>query len=226
MSTQLRSSTELGLRIPAPNAAALFQELARHGYTPGELFLKLCYRPGWAEAYLGPIIKKGMLDAVTGSKTPFITASGIRGTLGFRPGEFEHLRLLHSLLPDKVVKPIALAYVKLEIGYNPVGSVIEYLNGKTLVNYYIEAQQDRSRVAAFVNLGEQIIAIINKLHEYGVGHCDLNYTNIIVVDGKPVLIDPMTVYADDFARSMEIAIRFDNKALVLLKDRMHELLRR
>ncbi len=226
MTTQLRQSTELGLRIPAPNAVALFQNLAGHGYTKEKLFLKLCYRPGWTEAYLGPIVKKERTDAVTGSKTPFTTASGIRGTLGFRPGEFEHLRLLHSLLPDNAATPIALAYVRLDINYNPVGSVIEYLEGKALLEYYIEAQRDRSKVVAFVNLGEQIIGVINRLHEYGVGHCDLNYTNIIVVDGKPVLIDPMTIWPDDFARSMGKAVENDKKAGELLKSRMLELLRR
>jgi serine/threonine-protein kinase len=65
--------------------------------------------------------------------------------------------------------------------------VFEYIAGPTLADVLDE--KGRLAPADVIRLGMQLAAALHYIHGKGVVHCDLKPTNVVLQDGRPVLID-------------------------------------
>ncbi len=98
--------------------------------------------------------------------------------------EFKQLSLMHSILPEHTVRPIALGTYDSRV----VGYFLEYITAKdgweTLISI---SSRDKQRA-----LREKIISAVRKFHKRGVGHGDLTFlVNVFVTkDGRILFYDP------------------------------------
>ncbi len=182
-------------RIVVANAEELSRELSSRGYAPDSVFLKMGYKYERNSTFLGEFEEVGIIRDVH----HFVTKTGIRGVFGSSTLNMQEMRTLaemRTILPTNVVMPIVtvresrpsanggfyeydIAHVLRFLEGEPLGDII----GQALSNAYVA---DTTR-----NLVNKTEHLVRLLHAHGIGHGDLHTYNIIVVNGEPILIDPL-----------------------------------
>jgi fructosamine-3-kinase len=104
--------------------------------------------------------------------------------------ELDQLTKIRSAFPEHVPQLIAIA----QRNDREVGYFMEYLQGSTLDELYTMKQEGTPLMDKA--LGD-LTSIAISLHTCGIGHGDLNVTNIIrCTNGKIKLIDPLRRYGE------------------------------
>jgi serine/threonine protein kinase len=226
------------LTIESKNIRELSGQFNELGYNADEVFLKLA-RGARSAKFIGrsTSVEQG------GSGAMFISR-GIRGVMSFgelEDGQMEHLEVIHSILPSNSVKPIAI--LKLPEGTRPLfqgdrsangnfGYLMEYVEG-TMLSYYQERLKINRNspsweyyLDTFVSMAKQAIDLVNALNENSVAHGDFFPCNVMVSDGRAVLIDPaVAAFHKDPKTDMEFAIQIDNMRKLQLEIEIKKLMR-
>ncbi len=221
--------------VVADDAPSLLSAAAKLGQN--ELFFK--HRERYYFDYADRCnVHKRELDAA-GLK---IHMKGTAAYCGMIP-EFALLCSMYDAIPENVAAPIALVrrsilwsdeHTVLEKrhekensvgGYSVAGYVVEYVAGETLDTYYQNAKSGMPvMVEEFTALARQLIEVLNRLNERGVGHGDANFGNVMVAEnGTLKLIDPLPPTVVDANLSTWLAISDDKVRITNMKSLLRHM---
>lgn len=208
------------------------------GYEPRDVFLKLA-RCDRSTEFVG----SSSFTVKTSSGTMFI-ASDIRGVISkgdLETGQLEHLERIHCIIPVGSVKPIAAITLPEDSrAYFPgdrsakgtLGYLMEYVDGIPLSYHHERLSINRKSPSwswhanTFMSVARQAIALVNKLNDSGLAHGDLGPHNVMIVDGKAVLIDAAVVpLHSDPEKDMALALQIDVARKMQLEMEIGRLLR-
>jgi serine/threonine protein kinase len=109
-----------------------------------------------------------------------------------RPGQTRHPRALATLRRevdalDGLTHPALPRLVEQQLGADVPHILTEYVDGPTLAELVDESGPLPSRSAALI--GAQVLPALAVLHARGLAHLDVKPENVVMRDGRPVLID-------------------------------------
>jgi len=190
----VRKPTTLRAHIVVHDEHSLINEMKKLGIHDKEVFFK--YRRG--KEIFARQIKKNRHRRT-------------RFTPDLIETEYDMLRALYRAAPENVAAPICL--VRDRDG-EVIGYLVEYINGDRLSSLMLESSSRCLPMDERVEMMKEVVGIMNRLHEAGVGHGDLYYRNMLRdrKDRRVKLVDPIT-HPDGLGAAIKEAIRSDMERL-------------